>query len=276
MNRNILKKVLYIPEYPKPKYLYQYYSNIKNAISNISQGKLYLKKPSEFNDIFDTTLLIDEYTLFQYEFSFEYLAFLNTYFIEKKLDYRVFDSDYIECKNLWDAYIISKKKIPTIILLNALRFLLKTIKNSKMDNYRIVCFSERNNDLLMWAHYANNLKGVCLKFECNKDLELFSKACRIKYCKERPYNFNASAITKPLEWNYEVEWRIIIETNKRNLSTPSIVGIIVGEQVERNMRKYLLELAQEKKLSYEIAMANECAYKIDIGEDESLNHQILY
>jgi hypothetical protein len=29
----------------------------------------------------------------------------------------------------------------------------------------ITCFSEVNYNILMWSHYANNHKGICLKFK---------------------------------------------------------------------------------------------------------------
>ena len=30
---------------------------------------------------------------------------------------------------------------------------------------RASCFSERNNSLLMWGHYADNHRGICIKFK---------------------------------------------------------------------------------------------------------------
>lgn len=46
-------------------------------------------------------------------------------------------------------------------------------------NYRIYCLSKSKNHPLMWAHYADSYKGICLEFEfhhedrhCNQPREI--------------------------------------------------------------------------------------------------------
>ncbi len=34
-----------------------------------------------------------------------------------------------------------------------------------LDGARITCFSKRSDNLLMWSHYANGLRGFCLEFD---------------------------------------------------------------------------------------------------------------
>ncbi len=38
-----------------------------------------------------------------------------------------------------------------------------------LNNSSISCFSETNNDFLMWSHYANSHSGICLEFEVEED-----------------------------------------------------------------------------------------------------------
>ena len=55
------------------------------------------------------------------------------------------------------------------------------IKNAK-DAALISCFSKRNDSILMWSHYADSHKGVCIEFEKPK-LDDFRD---VKYKKNRP------------------------------------------------------------------------------------------
>ncbi|ATC63920.1 hypothetical protein CMV30_08125 [Nibricoccus aquaticus] len=88
----------------------------------------------------------------------------------------------------------------------------------------VTCFSERNENLLMWSHYSSGGTGVCLEFSTNS--EIFEKAIKVHY-KEKPPVLDALDIlmsvfgtrkatwiddmycTKPADWHYEREWRVI-------------------------------------------------------------------
>ncbi|MFQ2217622.1 DUF2971 domain-containing protein [Aeromonas enteropelogenes] len=45
-------------------------------------------------------------------------------------------------------------------------FLMQRI-NEQIDDYGIVSLSETPRNLLMWAHYANEHKGICIGYKCN-------------------------------------------------------------------------------------------------------------
>jgi hypothetical protein len=87
----------------------------------------------------------------------------------------------------------------------------------------ISCFSEVNDDLLMWGHYGGRYKGFCLEFSTAH--KPFSKAQKVKYVNRVP---NVSVIPyltgskedaanaaedlyliKSKSWAYEKEWRRI-------------------------------------------------------------------
>jgi|GEM_PF-2473825 len=108
----------------------------------------------------------------------------------------------------------------------------------------MTCFTETNNNTLMWSHYANNHEGICVEY----DLKLLKTdpfgICKhlfpIIYSNARPVNRNIHSLikshyalkkaidecyiydgdenlndispmflTKGIEWKYEQEWRII-------------------------------------------------------------------
>lgn len=97
-------------------------------------------------------------------------------------------------------------------------------KRNFIERCGVVCLSERNENLLMWSHYSSSGSGVCLEFRTQ--FEIFSKAVRVIYQDEPPFidalNAMDSAFsektpswiqemycTKPSDWAYEKEWRVI-------------------------------------------------------------------
>lgn len=84
----------------------------------------------------------------------------------------------------------------------------------------VTCFSEYNNDLLMWSHYGGRYKGFCLSFSTS--YEPFSKARRVEYTEQMPKIDAVDALmndnfdqmidlfcTKSKSWAYEKEWRCL-------------------------------------------------------------------
>lgn len=48
-----------------------------------------------------------------------------------------------------------------------------------LTNRGVACFSERNDDLLMWSHYGGQYKAFCLEFDTSP--ESFSRIHRVQY-----------------------------------------------------------------------------------------------
>ena len=95
----------------------------------------------------------------------------------------------------------------------------------------VVCFTERPDNLLMWAHYASQHGGLCLGFEgLSERLDLQ----RVQYAKTLPTlklvdllppkDLEATKIrltSKSCRWAYEREWRFILcETKFSSNSDP--------------------------------------------------------
>jgi hypothetical protein len=116
-------------------------------------------------------------------------------------------------------------------------------------------FSEECDNILMWSHYANDHKGICLRFKSKykptpfkteymltinfKDAPLY----RINYQNVAPskVNFLDKTFTKrvaefiqikALNWKYEKEYRIILAeplaSNKNKFKKEELEGIIFG------------------------------------------------
>ncbi len=84
----------------------------------------------------------------------------------------------------------------------------------------VTCFSEVNDDLLMWSHYGGRYRGICLEF--STAVAPFEKIRRMRYVASLPTLELAPLLverdfepaldlfcTKSTAWAYEKEWRAI-------------------------------------------------------------------
>ena len=55
--------------------------------------------------------------------------------------------------------------------------------NNAKETALISCFSKRNNSILMWSHYANSHKGVCIEYERPDSIDFKD----VIYQRDRPY-----------------------------------------------------------------------------------------
>jgi hypothetical protein len=117
--------------------------------------------------------------------------------------------------------------------------------------YRIYCLSPDVGNLLMWSHYADNHRGICLEFStrnevmcCPQPVEYINAFPLIRAYSTGLYENLRPLLVKADVWEYEREYRLFAQ--ERNLSTPhdtlmtdnnllklpqsALVSIIVGCQ----------------------------------------------
>jgi Protein of unknown function (DUF2971) len=77
------------------------------------------------------------------------------------------------------------------------------------------CFSEQPDEHLLWSHYGDNHKGICLAFEVAVLIEeLHPCAYQTAMPKAAAWRTNniALGLIKGTAWSYEKEWRIVRKT----------------------------------------------------------------
>lgn len=103
-----------------------------------------------------------------------------------------------------------------------------------IQTFRVCCFSKRNDNLLLWAHYADNHRGICLEYDIPDDIHK-KTFMPITYGESQPVlekverfpagDQNAGRLslkmedaavflTKSADWKYEEEWRTLRITEK--------------------------------------------------------------
>jgi hypothetical protein len=117
--------------------------------------------------------------------------------------------------------------------------------------YRVYCLGPDVNNLLMWAHYADSHRGVCLEFSLRN--EIFCSALSCEYFDEYPLiplysnreeDSLRTVLAKAKPWEYESEYRLVAQergnaiaddtlmTDKNLLQLPmgALQSVIVGCQ----------------------------------------------
>jgi hypothetical protein len=209
----------------------------------LTNNELWFGEPRNFNDPFDTRYLIDadprEDEILNFYFN-------NALAQESR-------------RNLELAKFKQEFNIPTKKqFLNDLE--QHHYINTLSKKHGICCFSEKYNNHLMWSHYADNVKGVCLVFDWKASYnsnELVFTGQRVKYRNTLSKKFYDSSkywditdiiYSKTNMWKYENEIRELctFEANLANravkFNPKVLVGIIFGANTSQNEKETLKNL----------------------------------
>lgn len=136
---------------------------------------------------------------------------------------------------------------------------LQKIRKNIVDKTGIFSFSAESKNLLLWSHYSNSHKGVCLIFDVAQDLDVFVQSLPIQYSKDYPeiqYSENlkgdlikATFLTKADDWLYENERRIFNldrAHQKLAFNPKALYGIILGAKSDRNDIQLIKDLVAQR------------------------------
>jgi len=131
--------------------LYQYRKIDKYTIKTLLNNELYFSFPSEFNDPFDclgyTNCPKDKKSI---------EAFLN----RMKNSDRMSEKQINEIKEMFEKVNYNSEIVKQYF---------PSESNDIFRNKMIVkCFTSKNDSILMWSHYAQNHKGICLGLEVSQ------------------------------------------------------------------------------------------------------------
>ena len=142
----------------------------------------------------------------------------------------------------------------------------------------IYCLSEVPDDILMWSHYADHHRGVCLEFDGAG--KLAQHAMKVGYAHERPaiahqdsndIKLEKVLLTKSIHWQYEKEWRLIRHSGGPGVEVfraENLTGIIVGAQAPMETLKLVRRLnkARARPLGLYKATTSRYTFTVDIHQ----------
>lgn len=237
--------------------LYKYYSNYNYAIDAIQNKRIYLTKPSDFNDIYDSASYFTEDSLKRLCNTSYNICQIMKGFLPSRYHYALEDCQSKVDKDPFSIYDVieylcgyddsfQKKELVAECIFGTTRGALV-----QADNNKISCFSEKWDSLLMWAYYANSGAGVCLGFDFTLDKGLKAHCHKVQYSNDfilGPLNFD-HYFRKSEQWSHEQEWRIVCDTKEEFIPTASLTTIILGCRIPPERHSVFLELGKENNLN---------------------------
>lgn len=192
-----------------PTSLFRYYPANLQTLENIKRQCFYFGGVGDFNDPFECRILPPEA-----KDSDESFRVLRDHYGKKA----EFPEEIRRQVQEMDA-----KSFREMIRRSAIDMLVKA-RDDFIAQRGVTCFSERNENLLMWSHYASGGAGLCLEFDTAN--EVFRKAIKVAYTGAPPEVDALDVMldvvtrregtwvermycTKPIDWCYEQEWRVI-------------------------------------------------------------------
>lgn len=292
------------------------YTTIKTAITILKAGRILLNNPSVFNDPFDTDLKHDAEDAKKTEKIMEASSYATqlaslirdsniSFVLKNSPSFEAIQKEYrstidqLKLTHRFDESI-NFPKYREWLSIDTSRFREKANKESQeaIANIKrglsetnktilVTCFSKNPKSILMWSHYGDKHKGVCLEYERPMSYDFVD----MKYSENRPkiktskltsfiaaktilgedYNQNVDQTiinemmepyqTKASEWAYEQEVRCMITTKSQSQSLfkgrkryyykmPNPTKIIIGCRASGEKMDELIKMAKKMKIKY--------------------------
>ncbi len=171
----------------------------------ITKRMIYFSSPQSFNDPYDCLFQLDIDCSYE---EFREAALRETETLQRLLLRHYSNSSLKEAIKLGyrDRQIIFDREKP----LNAFReFLNKT---------GLFCVSTELKSLLMWSHYADHHRGVCVELITERSPAILQQLVQVEYLLQTPrypiferdkfLMAQKCLCVKSKEWSYENEWRV--------------------------------------------------------------------
>lgn len=253
--------------------MFKYSSINSYSLRNLQKNQIYFNNPLNFNDPFDTfqpavmseisnekfveifsktskrdfdkrsLLNILNKTISKdklYEFCEEHVEYMFDFSI--KDENQIFDSkeDFLNqineteksknnsIDNISRFFLFIKQRLQTSVIND-----LHQIRKESLSKIGVSCFSKNKSNLLMWSHYADSHRGMCLEFDSkaipfSKSLEVTYKSTIPKINMDSLLNeeFDIEFIKnllsfKSIDWKHEEELRIFHQESNKCFVYPS-------------------------------------------------------
>lgn len=146
----------------------------------------------------------------------------------------------------------------------------------------VSCFSAEKSLLLMWAHYADSHKGMCIEFDLNALRKCGFNIYEVFYQKELPVVnmdsvwtgdfekeeiWKSTILTKSKDWDYEKEYRSILFDPKEFLEFDNkcITGIFLGARISDEDELYIKDTISQSGIDCPVIKSkiNKYEFKVD-------------
>lgn len=271
--------------------LFKYRKINDHTKDNLINNELFFSHPEDFNDPFDSKIVVEYKGTIK-----DWYDFVSIRDIDKKvIDQKIKDEIIIEVGNGIFEFNPTKND--------------KLLEDLAMNRYKICSFSETYLSILMWSHYADSHKGICLCFKTRKEgnYHLFKLLITesmplpvlfpVDYNKPKPKKINMLTLPpeenkklidfydiKHQDWKYEKEHRRLIfdEVGHEKGFTvkyrkEDLEGIIFGLKAKREEIEEIIDIIsiyylwQGIKVNFYTTHEIQDEFAIEVKEIESIS-----
>lgn len=262
------------------------YCNLNSTIhvDNLLKNQIWLSNPLNFNDPYDCSITYDSEKIQNIIGYGKVQEFLKDFSEDEMSTVTRKDilssSKPIESLLSWIKEYV-QDSAEAVDMLNQLddnmkdmhEFILKEFNEKYRKKLKVSSFSEDNQSLLMWGHYANNHEGFCIEYDLsvmdeNENLKKY--LFPVTYSNERfditdfyidnvinknsndKYRLIHSVLYKSEDWKYEKEWRFVISESEcpdKMVSIPKPKAIYLGSQIKKDHKVQLIKLCKKNNIN---------------------------
>jgi len=199
---------------------YYKYSTLYDGIELILKDKTFkFTDPKDFNDPFDCNEAMLEISISPEE--------------EKQ-----------QIRDAAAKHHLPRKAVRKSLKLTGNKAVYQDVLKSKKKDFKVSCFSEISDDVLMWSHYADKHRGICVGFDLEhmtKEYVLYpvnyiTEVQKIHGMANTPYVFYYWVTFKADRWTYEKEIRAVSKNGKSLIPYPqeAVSEVIFGCNVKQS------------------------------------------
>lgn len=256
--------------------LYKYRSFGVNSLSELCDSEIFFADPNTFNDPLDCSpTLINDLSLNDIEKLVHRIILINN--DKQKADEIIHHYRYLSTE--YGDY-----KVDSDVQRYYMQMLTEEIKSQldlKIKSRGVLSMASKWSSPLMWSHYADEHKGICIEYDISKAVCKKPKA--VDYYGERgillskisEYIFNSSSdalseiehkyfYTKANQWNYEEEWRYVSEGQGLSPVPFHLSAIYFGMRCPHSVISSIVKLlnGSESSISFYKAYASQTNFEI--------------
>lgn len=281
-----------------PKSIFKYREINENSIKNLEEDTIWLADPSNFNDPYDCAHTVDFARIQKHQspecfekFMEEKGNSLNLSDAQKKKLELSCDPLGVLIDILLSGEPPEKKEGMKAALTEVQNKMHEdlALANSKAvaSSFKLCSFSERNDSMLMWAHYASYHQGFCIEYDLENipysdyrrrflyptiySDEMFDATEHLMRGVEDE-NFNnlhlsLAGLVKAKDWAYEKEWRLtfangVFDTEQTyNIGKPKMVYL--GTKINQKNQDKLIEICSRRDIPISKMKANHSMFKLE-------------
>lgn len=273
------------------KAIYEKYHRKMKELLKTCDMEGFLFVPDEIFDKFSTYFL----KTVEKEAAFNLYRYTGLKRLDSDSDKRVFsfDTDNLYLSKNGSQNDIFEGIAQTDYSFTSIEEYIKALSNVTL----LKCFTEDPKNNLMWAHYADSYKGICVEYDIKRASKEVKKVLFPVTYRKKPEHFididvfisgkesgskdyssdsKGPFAEKPFCWRYEKEWRICYmnkeECSGKNIVFPYMSKVFLGPRIEQENKKKVLAAvkAHNEKSKEQIAVyttkLRENTYDIEFKE----------